>query len=296
MDKIEDDGLAPIEEAYSEDETAPEENVIAVETAGLPLLFPARIAPQFPKDRCVAVHARNVYMGCNASNRWVPDGLLTAPVGSQSILRREVGKFCDAYFLTASPPPKDAKKDYRNVLFTTRFREDLLKEVNLPSLEADTFNADPMLLGFHRGMGGLSGVIDLATKKTCDMQPGMFITNKLPAAPDWDMKTPTFDKFLPAVRSEEKDRCGYLLRYLGYALTGLTGEDTLTFLLGSGGNGKSTLIDLLTFIFGRHYCLNRRMSVLLEKRGESNDDAQKRLNAHLYSKRLFLADEADRKR
>jgi putative DNA primase/helicase len=122
----------------------------------------------------------------------------------------------------------------------------------------------------------------------------MFITNKAMTAPDWTMPTPTFDKFLPSVMSGEKDRRDYLLRFFGYALTGVTGEDTLTFLLGTGGNGKSTLVDLLTFIIGRHYCLNRRTSVLLEKRGESNDDGQKRLNAQLYSKRLFLADEANR--
>src|ERR1035441_5977065 len=113
MEEMNDD----IIEVYGEDETAPEENVIAAETAGMPLLFPSQVASRFPKDRVVAVHSRNVYMGCSSSNRWVKDGYLDKPVGAQSIFRQEVGRFCDSIFSEFPPPPKEAKKDYRNVLF-----------------------------------------------------------------------------------------------------------------------------------------------------------------------------------
>lgn len=300
---IEEQKIAPEMESYEievidvseeEDEGLPEEGVIEADTAGMPLLFPSQIASKFPKDRCVAVHARGIYMCANPSNRFVKDGDLEKPVGAQSILRKEIGKFCDAIFHEFPPPSEEVKKDYRNVLFTTRFRDDLAKELSLASLEPDMFDAGPMLLGIDRGHNRISAVLDLETKKIRDMQVSDYISRKCVTMPDWNMKTPAFDAFLLGVMSGEMDRVEFLLRFFGYALTGHTSEDALTFLLGSGGNGKSTVMDLLAYIIGRHYCLTRRTSVLLEKRGESNDDAQKRLNASLCGMRLFLADEANR--
>jgi hypothetical protein len=264
-------GLAEIEEMFEEDEQVLEEGIIAVDTVGMPLLFPSQIASRFPKDRCVAIHARGIYMGCTPSNRWVKDGDLAKPVESQSILRREISKFCNAIFHDF-PPPKEGKKDYRNDLFTTKFRDDLTKELGLLSLEPDVFDSNPMLLGLDRGHTGISAIIDLETKKIRDMQPGDYISRKCMTFPDWGMLTPAFDAFLLAVMSGDLDRRDFLLRLFGYSLTGCTSEDALNFFLGTGGNGKSTVIDLLAYIVGRHYCLTRRTSVLLEKRGESNDE------------------------
>jgi hypothetical protein len=103
MEEMNEELLAPIEDVCDEDEVLPTA-ATEVETVTAPLLFPSQVAAKFPKDRCVAVHSRNIYMSCAASNRWVSDGSLERPVGAQSILRKEAGKFCDAIFHDFPPP------------------------------------------------------------------------------------------------------------------------------------------------------------------------------------------------
>lgn len=60
---------------------------------------------------------------------------------------------------------------------------------------------------------------------------------------------PEFDKFLKRVQPDPDIR-GFLKRFVGYCLLGITVEQCLVFFYGAGRNGKSTFVDLLCDILG----------------------------------------------
>jgi putative DNA primase/helicase len=61
---------------------------------------------------------------------------------------------------------------------------------------------------------------------------------------------PQWLKFLDDVTDGSREFIEFLQRVSGYALTGMTTEHALFFAHGSGGNGKSVLIDTLSGILG----------------------------------------------
>ncbi|MDR2193848.1 MAG: DUF5906 domain-containing protein [Treponema sp.] len=84
-----------------------------------------------------------------------------------------------------------------------------------------------------------------------------------PATPDMPMKmttsvrpkkmeTPVFDNFLAQITNNDPAMQAYLLRYMGYALTGITREQIFLDFFGGGKNGKTTFIELMLYIFGTY--------------------------------------------
>lgn len=71
----------------------------------------------------------------------------------------------------------------------------------------------------------------------------------VPVAYDPKATCPQFDAFLARVQPDAAVR-GFLQRFLGYGLTGLTVEQVLLLNIGEGANGKSTLFDLIGQIVG----------------------------------------------
>lgn len=62
--------------------------------------------------------------------------------------------------------------------------------------------------------------------------------------------TPEWDKFLSFATNGDEDFREYLLRLFGYWLSGDTREQKIWFLTGRGRNGKSTLLALLSHLWG----------------------------------------------
>ncbi|MBA5779482.1 hypothetical protein H2509_20320 [Stappia sp. F7233] len=73
------------------------------------------------------------------------------------------------------------------------------------------------------------------------------ISKLLPVDYREDAECPAFLSFLDRVMPDEEMR-GFLQRFLGYCLTGLTREQVFCFFYGKGRNGKSTLVDLVAQI------------------------------------------------
>ena len=61
---------------------------------------------------------------------------------------------------------------------------------------------------------------------------------------------PLWLAFLRKVTGDDEELIGFLQRFLGYCLSGLTTEHALLFLFGTGSNGKSVFTAVLTAIFG----------------------------------------------
>ncbi len=80
---------------------------------------------------------------------------------------------------------------------------------------------------------------------------GDLITKMMPVVYDPDALCPVFDRFLEDIQPDPEMRA-FLQRWFGYSLTGLTSEQKLVFLHGTGRNGKSTLVDLLAKMMGEY--------------------------------------------
>lgn len=114
------------------------------------------------------------------------------------------------------------------------------------SITGDELDLDPWLLACK------NGVIDLKTGRFMPGRPDQYITLSSPI--EWEginAKSPRWTKFLMEIMDNDKEKVGYLLKILGYALTGLHHVDIFPVLYGHHGrNGKSTLIEILYAILG----------------------------------------------
>lgn len=102
---------------------------------------------------------------------------------------------------------------------------------------------------------------------------------------------PKFMEFLDRFQPNKAIR-GFLQSYLGYAMTGSTGEQCLIFLHGLGANGKSTLIEIVCRILG-DYALTLSFESLAGETGRRGDQASPDL-ARLPGARLVRASEPER--
>lgn len=75
----------------------------------------------------------------------------------------------------------------------------------------------------------------------------------------------TWTGFLNKIFDGNQALISFMQRAIGYALTGLTIEQSLFILYGNGSNGKSTLIDVLMKLLGE-YAINTPASTLLAKK------------------------------
>lgn len=116
------------------------------------------------------------------------------------------------------------------------------------------------------------------------------LTKIVQAEYDPAARAPKFDAFLRRVQPDPLLR-GFLQRWFGYALSGLTGEQKLVFLYGSGANGKSVLVDLMARIFG-DYAATAKIESITGKNRRSGAEATPDL-VPLIGARLVRASEPE---
>jgi len=95
-----------------------------------------------------------------------------------------------------------------------------------------------------------AGLVDLKTGTLQPPNPDALATKMTTVPPDFVGKAPQWLRFLEEATAGDKDLEGYLQRLAGYALTGSTREQQLSFLFGPGGNGKTVFLNQLTGILG----------------------------------------------
>lgn len=77
----------------------------------------------------------------------------------------------------------------------------------------------------------------------------LLLTKMMQVEYDAGASCPNFLRFLETVLPDPELRA-FVQRWFGYSITGLTSEQKLAFLYGSGRNGKSTLLELIARIMG----------------------------------------------
>ena len=127
----------------------------------------------------------------------------------------------------------------------TAHRVRALKEMAKPHLHADpaTFDSNPAVLNVA------NGVLCLSTLTLLPHDPDLRLTRLAPVSWDPDAKAPTFLSVLRRVQPDQAAQ-DFLQRLLGYGITGHTGEQVFVVHWGTGGNGKSTILNAVRDVLG----------------------------------------------
>jgi putative DNA primase/helicase len=106
----------------------------------------------------------------------------------------------------------------------------------------EQWDTDPWLLNTP------AGVVDLRTGEILKHRPNDYTTKLTAAAPGGDC--PLWLGFLERVTAGDSELQSFLQRMVGYALTGSTREHALFFLYGTGSNGKTVFLSLISELLG----------------------------------------------
>jgi P4 family phage/plasmid primase-like protien len=168
-------------------------------------------------------------------HRWIPDA-------DAAVLRlaRECGR---AWVREANALPEGDRRE-SVVKFALRLdRRDATQNVlawakaTLPIADTgDQWDRDPWLLGAP------NGVIDL---RTGDLRPGHpddAITLSTAVAYDPEAPCPRWRQFVNEITGDHRELAAFLQRAIGYSLTGITTEQVLFLLYGTGANGKGNTL------------------------------------------------------
>jgi putative DNA primase/helicase len=134
------------------------------------------------------------------------------------------------------------------------------------SITADRFDRDPMLFNVQ------NGTIDLRSGILHPHRREDFIGKISPYPYDPTATAPRFDHFLRQVFEGNEDVISFVKRALGYMLTGETGEHCLFFCHGSGRNGKSTLMDIISSVMGEYAKGTNPETLMVKGQGAATND------------------------
>jgi len=113
-------------------------------------------------------------------------------------------------------------------------------------IDPDRFDADPWLINCP------NGVLDLRRGVLMPHDRNYFMTLCTGVEYQKEAEAPQFLKFLKEIMNGSEEMVSFLQRIFGYALTGTGVEQCLFFLVGSGSNGKTTLIETLRKVYGTY--------------------------------------------
>jgi len=148
-------------------------------------------------------------------------------------------------------------------------------------------DSDPWLLNTP------SGTVDLRTGEAYNAKREDLITKMTAACFDPEAKCPRWKQFLGEVFTRadfttDRDVIAYVLRLVGYSLTGSVREQMFAILHGNGANGKGVFTNTLHYMLG-DYGGVAAANLLLSKKS----DAHPTELANLFGRRLVISAETD---
>ena len=149
-------------------------------------------------------------------------------------------------------------------------------------VDGEDFDSDDDLLGCQNGVVNLSG--DELTQ-----HPGAAVTRRVAVPYDPRAECPLFLRFLNDIFEGKQDVIAYLQRCIGYTIQGSVAEHSMFVCIGSGLNGKSTLLNVIAKLMG-DYAGTLPMSSLMERK---NDNRPNYEDADLKGKRFVACQEGE---
>ena len=139
----------------------------------------------------------------------------------------------------------------------------------------DGFDIDPYLLNVQ------NGTVDLQTGALRRHARADYITKLSPVCYEPGATAPTWNRFLKEIMNGNDGLVRYLQRALGYSLTGLTTEQVLFMLYGSGANGKSTLLRIWGEMLGDYAMQTPTETLMVKREGAIPNDVARLVGARL---------------
>ena len=136
--------------------------------------------------------------------------------------------------------------------------------------------------------GVSNGVIDLKTGLLREGRREDRITQHTPIAYIPMASCPRWEQFLMEILGGDAEMIGFLHRAIGYSLTGMTTEQVLFLLVGSGSNGKNVLLNTILKILGMYGCNTPFSTFHREVRSSASNDV-----AALIGKRFVTSSETN---
>jgi putative DNA primase/helicase len=153
---------------------------------------------------------------------------------------------------------------------------------------ADCFDVNPDMLGTPGGR-----VVMLPTGVIRDANPTDYISKQTGDVPDSAIRPTRLLQFLDEISKRDTSLVQYLLRLMGYLLTGHVTQDFIGFWTGVGSNGKSILCELLSHVLG-DYSATLSLKLLSSGLNESSEQ-EMRMSASLCGARIAFASESSRR-
>lgn len=108
----------------------------------------------------------------------------------------------------------------------------------------DELDSDPFLLGVA------NGVVDHRTGTLIENRPELLITRYANAAYHPDAKAPIFLRVMDEICLGRQGLVDFLQEVFGCSLSGLIKEHAFFLMVGTGANGKSTLVETFMYLLG----------------------------------------------
>jgi putative DNA primase/helicase len=218
------------------------------------------------------------------------DGIWRADTGDKHALTHElfraVRRLC-ARVYEESGAPHDSKAHLKSAHFPKAVVSIAVTELEHIRF-ADCFDVNPDLLGIPGGR-----VVELRSGTIRAARPSDYVSKATTVTPDATIQPTRFLQFLDEVSKRDAWLARYLLRLMGYCLTGHITQDYLGFWTGIASNGKSILCNLLTRTLGDYVAT---ISVKLLSAGLNEDSEQEmRTMAHLCGARVAFASESSKR-
>jgi P4 family phage/plasmid primase-like protien len=112
-----------------------------------------------------------------------------------------------------------------------------------------------------------AGPVDLVTGMVGAADPDLLLTKQTAVAPAFGVEPVEFMRYLREATGDDAELIGFLQRYVGYCLTGLTREQQFAFVFGPGGSGKGTFLTTVTEILG-DYAATADMATFTASHGD----------------------------
>ena len=176
------------------------------------------------------------------------------------ILEKARAFLCEAVNWEAGQVMPEAFRRKVNALHTVRAVVEFASFNPLVSTTAGQWDVDPLLLSTPEG------AVELRTGTLRPARREDYLIQSTSVTPS-DGECPVWLRFLDTVMNHDQTLVDYLHRLAGYALTGMTVEQQISFFYGTGGNGKSVFLSALRAILGT-YASTAPMSAFTESKIE----------------------------
>ena len=200
------------------------------------------------RDKLLYVHEVNEWLSFSLSVGWIKSDPGESDRAAKAVVAQIHAQA--VVMFQAEPDAKATKKQMAHFGYSSKassleaMQRMAKSELGMTASVTD-FDADPLLLGVG------NGVLDLKSQQLLAVSPAIRVSKRCNVAFDAEATCPRFLRYLEEVQPELSIRV-FLQRFAGYCLTGKVGEKMFLMLLGTGDNGKTILVEVISWLLGTY--------------------------------------------